>query len=307
MRKFFAIQDQQIVESQLETSPIQVFVNPDSDEKHYLIDVLKIDEHTLNSALDPDESSRLEFEPEHLAIIFKRPRNVSVRDQLLFKTASTGAFLFKDRLIIVLADEITFFEKRHFRRVSRLPEVMLKIVYGSVVHFLEHLRAINMVVDELETKINTAMENRYLINLFALEKSMVYYLNSIHSNSVLIEKLRNYSSKLELSVDEQEFLEDMMVDNGQCYKQADIYSNILASLMDARASIVGNNLNLLMKLLNLITIGIMVPTFVVSAFSMNVKLPFGLTQENPWSFWVIMTLAVLSVVTFYFVWRKRGW
>jgi magnesium transporter len=307
MRKGFEIHEQQIVESQNDDAPILVFVNPDADEKKFLVDTMKVDEHTLSSALDPDESSRLEFEPDHIAIIFKRPRNVSVRDQLLFKTASTGVFLFQERLVIVLADEITFFEKRHFRRVSRLPEVMLKVVYGSVVHFLEHLRAINMVVEELETKINTAMENRYLINLFALEKSMVYYLSAINSNMVLIEKLRNYSSKLGFSVAEQEFLEDMMVDNGQCYKQADIYSSILASMMDARASIVGNNLNLLMKLLNLITIGIMVPTFVVSAFSMNVLLPFGLTNQNPVAFWIIMALALLSVIAFYTFWRRRGW
>lgn len=306
MRKLYEIVEQQIAETSNADAPIQVFVNPDNGERRYLVDELKIDEHTLNSALDPDELSRLEFEPEHVAIIFKRPRNVSVRDQLLFKVASTGMFLFSNRLIIVVADDIQLFEKRHFRRVSRLPEVALKIIYGSIIHFLEHLRAINMVVDELEAKINLAMENRYLINLFALEKSMVYYLNSIHSNSVLTEKLRNYSGKLSLSVEEQEFLEDMIVDNTQCYKQADIYSNILASLMDARASIVGNNLNVLMKLLNLITIGIMVPTFVVSAFSMNVTLPWNL--ENTWyAFWIIMSLAVLSAITFFLVWRRRGW
>jgi magnesium transporter len=161
-----------------------------------------------------------------------------------------------------------------------------------------------MISDELEKKINAAMENSYLINLFTLEKSLVYYLNSINSNGVLIEKLKNNSAKVGFVGEEVEFLDDMLIENNQCYRQAEIYSNILASLMDARASIVGNNLNVLMKTLNIITIGIMVPTFVVSAFSMNVAIPM---QQFSHAFWVIMGLAFLSVAGLIVYWRKKKW
>lgn len=286
-------------------APVHVYVSPDEEEKRHLIEVLKIDEHTLNSALDPDELSRLEFEPDHIAVVFKRPRNVSAPGQLLFKVGSMGAFLFEDRLVVVVTDECPLFEKRHFRRVNNLRDVALRLIYGSIFHFLEHLRVINVIVDELEGKINTAMENRYLINLFALEKSMVYYLNSIHSNTVLLTKMKGAPDRLRLSVEQIEFLEDMIIDNSQCYKQADIYSNILASLMDARASIVSNNLNVLMKLLNIITIGIMVPTFVVSAFSMNVSMPFN--HNHPAAFWGIISAAFLSVLAFYIFLRRMKW
>jgi magnesium transporter len=74
--------------------------------------------------------------------------------------------------------------------------------------------------------------------------------------------------------------------------------------MDARASIVSNNLNVLMKTLNIITIGIMVPTFVVSAFSMNVDIPL---EHHPWAFAIIMGLAILSVITFLLFWRYKKW
>ena len=99
-----------------------------------------------------------------------------------------------------------------------------------------------------------------------------------------------------------ETLEDLAIENQQCYKQAEIYSNILSSLMDARVSIVNNNLSVLMKTLNLITIGIMVPTFVVSAFSMNVAIPL---QKNPLAFWIIMGLAGAAMVAFMAVWRSQ--
>src|SRR5213075_1588253 len=121
-----------------------------------------------------------------------------------------------------------------------------------------------------------------------LEKSMVYYLNAIGTNGFALEKLKNQEGKLGLAQDEVEMLDDIVIENNQCYKQAEIYSKILASLMDARVSIVSNNLNILMKNLNFITIGIMVPTFVVSAFSMNVRIPM---EDHPHTFWLVLALA----------------
>jgi len=285
-------------------SPILVYINPDETERRYLVDELKVDEHTLGSALDPDELSRLEFEPDHLAVIFKRPRNYSGKDQLVFKVASTGIFLFKSRLVIVTGEDVPLFDGKPFARVQTLNELALKLIYRSIFHYIEHLRIFNMITDELEKKINASMENRYLLNLFTLEKSLVYYLNAINANGVLIEKLRLNATKAGFSPEELEFLDDMLIENSQCYRQAEIHSNILASLMDARASIVGNNLNVLMKTLNIITIGIMLPTLVVSIFSMNVRIPL---QSHPMAFEIIMTLAVVSAATTAIIWKRKRW
>jgi magnesium transporter len=153
------------------------------------------------------------------------------------------------------------------------------------------------VSDELGEKISTSMENTYLLNLFALEKSLVYYQNAINSNSVLIEKMKIYTQRIGFTVDDTELLDDVTIENTQCYKQAEIYSNILASMMDARVSIVNNNLNILMKKLTMITIAIMVPTFVVSAFSMNVSFPI---QRHPQAFWMILGIACVAMAGFFF-------
>lgn len=305
MQRTYAISDNRLVETTDGAGPIRVFIAPDEAERRLLVDSYKLDEHTLSSALDQDELARVEFEPEHAALIFKRPRNYSGHDGVMFKVASCGAYLFRDQLIIVQSDDLALFEGRQFTRVSTLPEVMLKLLYRSIFHFLEHLKIINTISGELEQKINEAMENRYLINLFGLEKSLVYYVSSINSNGMLLEKLRLNSQKFGFTPEELEFLDDTIIENTQCYKQADIYSSILAGLMDARVSIVSNNLNVLMKTLNIITIGIMVPTLVVSIFSMNVTLP--ILQGHPASFWAIIVLAGASVGAFMVLWRRKKW
>ena len=122
--------------------------------------------------------------------------------------------------------------------------------------------------------------------------------------SVYFNRLKNNSIKIGLSTAEIELLDDLIIENNQCYRQSEIHSNILASLMDARASIVGNNLNVLMKTLNIVMLGIMVPTFVVSVFSMNVPIPL---QEFEFSFWLILGLALISVVGIIIIGRKFKW
>ncbi len=300
----YTIANGAVVPTNEESAPILVYINPTIEEKDLLVGNYNIDSHTLQSALDPDELSRLEFEPDHAAVILKRPQNYSAADEFLFKVSSIGIFWYRERVIILLMEDIQLFDGKIFLKVNSIGDLVLKIILRIIYHYIDHLKVINMISDSLEQKINTSMRNKYLINLFTLEKSLVYYLNAINSNATVIERIKNNRARLALGNEQIEMLDDIIIENTQCQKQAEIYSNILAGLMDARVSIVSNNLNILMKTLNLITIAIMVPTFVVSAFSMNVAIPL---QHYPHAFWIIMALALISVLTFMFFWRLKKW
>jgi magnesium transporter len=301
MLRTYRLVNNQLAPCERDDAQVLVFVSPDESERRYLVQDLKVDEHTLASALDPDELARLEFEPEHLALIYKLPKNYSAADKLLFKVTSVGLFVFRQQLVLVASEDTIFFEGKQFQRVHSVEELALRLIYRSVFHFLEHLKIINQIADSLESKVSAALENKYLLNLFTLEKSLVYYVNAINSNLAMIERLRANGAKANLSAENLELLEDLLIENNQCFRQAEIQSNVLASLMDARASIVGNNLNRLMKTLNFITISIMMPTLVVSVFSMNVSLPF---KDHPYAFWFILAIAATTVMTAFFVWRK---
>ncbi len=303
MLKNYRIQEGKLCESGAAESNVLLYLNPDDTERKTLVNLHKIDEHTLNSALDPDELSRLEFEPEHAAMIVNRPRNYSSAEQYLFTVSSMGIFLFKEKMVIVAQEDLMPLESHHVQRVSSLPDLMLKLLYRTTLHYLEHLKVMNMIADALEDKIQRSMENRHLINLFTLEKSLVYYMNSIHSNGVAIERLKANGAKIGFTPENLEYLDDLIIENTQCFRQAEIYSNIFASLMDARVSVVNNNISVLMKTLNVITISIMVPTFVVSVFSMNVGIPLA---DRGWAFWAILGMAAIASGVVAFIWRLRG-
>jgi len=297
--------DNKLVESSAQTANIFVYVSPDDAERKYLVESLKIDEHTLSSTLDPDEPSRLEFEPEHIAMIFKRPRHYGPHDEFLFKALSVCLFLFNDRLVIIPADDIPIFDGKIFNKVNSFLDLSLKLIFRAILHFVEHLRGINRISNELEQQVNIAMENTYLLNMFTLEKSLVYYLNAIHSNAVLISKMKTYSPKIGFTQDNLEFLDDMSIENSQCLAQTEIFSQVLSSMMDARASIISNNLNIRIKALTILTIAIMLPTLIVSIFSMNVQIPFK--HDEPLSFWLICILACMSSVITGLLWWRKKW
>ena len=306
MLKSFKLVEGKLVECGTEGSCVSVYINPDEKEKAYLVNQALIDEHTFNSSLDPDEVGRIEFESNHLAAIIKKPKRYSSQDNFLFKVSSIGLFLFVDQLIVVTAENGSSFDKRIFSKMQSAKDAFLRIILDCIVHFEEHLKVIRRVSDELESEINQAFSNKDLLNMFKLEKSLVYYLEAINSNNKVIEKLKINSVKLGFSQEVNEFLEDLFIEGAQCYQQSNSYSQVLSSMMDAWASIINNNLNIRIKTLTTLSLCIMTPTFVVSLFSMNVPLP--IPQEGTLvSFWVVCAMALLSVISIWLIWRYRKW
>lgn len=295
MLKKFCLAEGKLAETSVEDAQVYIYINPDAQEKSFLINQYLIDEHTLNSSLDPEELGRIEFESSHLAAIVKRPKRYDFHDNFLFKVSSIGLFLFAEKLVLIFGSEEFLYDSRVFSKMHSVRDVFLRVIFNCALHFEDHLRVIRKISDELELEINQAVSNKDLLNMFKLEKSLVYYLDAINSNSKVTEKLKASSVKLGFSQDVCEFLDDLIIEGNQCFQQAESYSQVLSSMMDAWASIINNNLNVRLKRLTLLSICIMTPTLVVSLFSMNVQLP--LPQGGTiFPFWIVSGMAAFSVV-----------
>lgn len=305
MLKCYRLLDGRLIDAQTDNASVFVYSSPDELERAYLAGTLLLDEHNLASSLDQDELSRVELEENHVAVIVKRPKRYQSQDAFQLKVLSIGLFLFSDKLIIISQDDFTF-EGRIFNKTRSVHDVFLKTLFMCIRHFEEHLRVIQKISDELEQGINQDMSNRSLFNMFKIQKSLVYYLNAIGSNNKLGEKLRFYATKIGFSPEAMEFLEDVIIENAQCYEQANTYSQVIVSLIDARASVINNNLSIRLKMLTIFSICIMMPTFITSVFSMNVDLPIQ-QHGSLASFWFVLGLAVLSIFIILIIWRVRKW
>lgn len=269
MQVKYALKDGKIIETTGDDASVLVFYSLNDSERRYLVDELKVDEHTLGSALDPAELGRIEFEPEHTAIICKRPKRYTAEDNFLFKVTTSGLFLFADKIVIISEKDGLSFEGRLFTRVYSVTDVFLRMLYQTIIHFTEHLKVMNAICDDLESKVNTAMENKHLLHMFTIEKGLVYYLHAISSNGRVLEKIKVNAARMRFSTESQEYLEDLLIENAQCFEQANTHAQVLASLMDARASLVSNNLNVMMKNLNAIVISVAVPSFFAAVGGMS--------------------------------------
>ena len=308
VRSYFRVAEEAgtVVRCEPAEAQIIVFNSPTIEDEADLMEYYNIDYHTLHSSLDPDELSRLEFEADHAALIFKRPKSFSADDNFLLKMTSTGVFLYEDHIVVVMPDDAPLFEGRAPLRIFSVQDVILRLLYQSISHFEGHLKAINMLSDSLERRIITSMETRYLLNMFALEKSLVYILNAINSNSALFDKMKSYAERLGFDHEQLGILEDIIIENQQCLRRSEIYSQVVAGLMDARASIVSHNLNTLIKKFTIWTIAIMMANLVVGIFSMNVQLPMP-TEGQLWPFMVVNALAILVSVGIIWFSRFRKW
>ena len=306
VRSFFRLEGGNLVHSEPNAAEIITYTSPTMDDEAELQEQYKIDYHTLQSSLDPDELSRLEIEHGHISIIFKRPKSFCAGDNFLMKLTSTGAFVYEKYLVIVMADDSSIFEGRVPFPVKSIHDVILRLLYQATMHFEGHLKAINMLADSLERRINTSLENKYLLNMFALEKSLVFILNSISSNGSLLERMKASSEKLGFNSDQTEILDDLIIENQQCYRRAEIHTQVLANLMGTRASIVSHNLNQLIKTFTIWTVAIMLASLVVGLFGMNVALPLPM-EEAFWPFYLIVILAVITGGMIFFLRRLNKW
>lgn len=305
-RLFFRLESGRLVPCQAEEAQVVVYHSPTLDHQDELQELYNIDYHTLQSSLDPDELSRLEFETDHAAIIFKRPKSFCADDNFLLKLTSTGVFLYDDYLVIVMPDDAPVFEGRVPFPVENIQDVILRLLYQSMNHFEGHLKAINMLSDSLEKRISTSMETTYLLNMFALEKSLVYIVNAIGSNGALLDRMKSSAERLGFDHGQVGVLEDIIIENKQCLRRTEIYAQIIGSLMDARASIVSHNLNQLIKKFTIWTIAIMLMNFVVGVFSMNVRLPVP-GEEALWPFVMIMAMSAASAGFVFWLWKIKKW
>lgn len=305
MHKYYKIENGRIVSAPDEDSAdIVLMGSPSQEQRGALVKEYEIAEHSIASAFDNDELSRVEYDDDFTTIVFKKPRNYTAEDNFEFRVESFGIFLFSDWVLLLSDAEIPLTDSRRFSKIDSLNTFVIKLLNYSVYHFNEHLKIMNRISGELEDKLQNTLDNKYLLYMFTLNKGLIYYVSALNSNEALLKKLQ-MGRGMQFSESERELLDDVVIENRQSLQQAEIYANILASLMDARASVVNNNMNTLMKTLNVITIAITIPTFVASIFGMNVDFPFGLGSGNPYSFWVIVAIFVLSVATVLLVWRNR--
>lgn len=279
---------------------------PTESEMEYLLKELQVPEEFISDIEDFDERPRIEVEDNWQLIIMRIPmRNV---ESLPYVTVPLGVIL-KGDLIITLCyhktdilDGHIFFNRRKGIGFSDKYDLVLKLMLSSCVWYLKYLKQLNIAIKESESELSRSIKNKELYNLLQFEKCYVYFITALKGNDILLHRIkgsRNYRDSLD-----PELIEDVEIELKQALETANTHSDILSGMMDAYASVISNNMNMVMKELTLISIVLMIPTLIASFFGMN--LTTGL--ENSSVAFIAVIICSVMISAFGVMWfRYRKW
>lgn len=283
-------------------------INPSSDEIQRVCDSLKIQKDFIHYSLDSEERARIDLEEDDSTILFivDVPVIENDGDTPLYTTIPLGMIVVRDDYFITVCSRknrvIEDFEKFKIRNFSTFKKsrFLLQILFNNSSYFLTYLKQINKETEVTESRLKDSMKNKELLKMLSLEKSLVYFSTSLRANEVVMERTMK-GKFLKLYDEDEDLLEDAIIENKQAIEMGKIYSDILSGTMDAYASLISNNLNVVMKFLTSITLVIAVPTMISSFWGMNVNLPL---QDSSVGFGIILGIAVVLtlIVTW---WLKK--
>jgi magnesium transporter len=282
--------------------------HPKKEELEKISKELQIPLDFLTDPTDIDERARIEIEKKTILNVLRIPRFEGDDIEIPFATVPLG-IIFSDDFVITICLKDTevindFINKKvKFFSITNKTRFLLQILLKTSMLYLNYLKEINRRTSSIEKELHIAMKNEELIKLLNIEKSLVSFTSSLKSNELMMEKLQ-IGKIIKINLEDKDFLEDVIIDNRQAIEMSNIYSNILSGMMDAFASVISNNLNVVLKFLTSITIILMIPTLIASIYGMNVVLPF---QQSPQAFGITMVISLVFSIIGVLIFIKRRW
>ena len=313
MLTFFKTQEGRLTQTDsLEPGCWVSLVSPSEEELAAVRTALGIEDEYLRAALDEEETSRLEVDEDQVLIIADIPISEEENGKPMYTTLPFGIIVTRDNVVTVALKENTvlkdFASGRGVKGVNTALKnrLVLQILLRAAGRYLFDLRQIDKMSSRVERELYTSLKNKELIQLLTLEKTLVYFTTTLKSTEATLEKLLR-GRILKFSEDDQELLEDVIIEFKQAIEMADIYSSILSGTMDAFASVISNNLNIIMKVLTVITILMTVPNVVFSFYGMNTELPiYTIPGTSIPSYWLPVSLAIVCTGASWLFMKKRN-
>jgi len=283
-------------------------IDPSAHEIAQLQQTLGVPQDFVTSPLDLGEMPRTERENGATLIVLRVPCFQGETADVPYTTVPLGIILTERFIATVCKIETDVIQGMTCGRIRSLStgkrnRLILHLLQVTANRYLSYLREISRAVDSLEDRLEHSLRNRELMGLLKCQKSLVYFTTALKANEVMLQHLQR-SKLFQQYPDDQDLLEDVLTEVQQAIEMTNISSNILSQMMDAFASIISNNLNVVMKFLASVTIIASLPTMLASFYGMNVGLPL---QNSPWAFAAILALSLLVCSFLVVIFWKKDW
>ena len=291
----------------IETNTWIDLVEPTEEEIKEVVEKTDIPANLLIKLLDSDEVARIEKEDDATLIIIDVPYVIDKKIKNKYSTLPLGIISYKNYLVTIAVKETEVVQDVMENRVKSVftmkkSRFLIQILHRVATLYLKYLKEINLEIEAKEKNLINATNNKYLLQLMNIQKSLVYFVTSLKSNDIILEKLEK-GNLIEFYEEDMDVLEDAIIENRQGIETSLIYREIVASLQETYSGIISNNLNEIMKFLAGITIVFSIPTMIASFMGMNV--PLGVLANNDYSFMFIMSISIFSAFVIALILKKK--
>jgi magnesium transporter len=282
-------------------------IDPTSDDIERMVGQ-GIPQDFMTYPLDMDERARSEREDDgKMLILIRIPFFQGLNVDVPYSTLPLGLILTDSMIVTVCRrqnDLTTEFASGKIKNLSTGKRIrfVLRMLLLNANRYLSHLRQINKMTEDSEDRLQQSMQNKEVLELLKYQKSLVYFTTALKANELLLERLQRTQLFRQYS-DDEDLLEDVITENQQAIEMVNISANILSSMMDAFASIISNNLNVVMKFLAVATILVSLPVVVTGFYGMNVNLPL-MDWQYTWIAILGVSILIVGITIWFFV-RKR--
>jgi len=268
-----------------------------------------IESELLADIMDLDEQSRIEKEDNYVALIARLPAFADDSHGINQYCVPLGIVMTENTIITMCQSDSVILEdfaRSRFRQypIQTQEGFVISLMSRAAMVFIRLLKYLNRQKNLIEEELYRAVKNEELLQLLAIQKSLVYFATSLSANEVLLEKLRRFPYFKVNDERERQFLEDVIIDNKQAIEMAAIYSSILTGTMESFDSVISNNMSNSLRRLTIVTISFMFPLFLVGLFGMNLNLPM---QNSPFTIYWIIAISLISIaLSSYFISDRRS-
>ena len=282
--------------------------NPTDKEIELIARATGVAEDMIKAALDEEERARVEKDDDTGAVLVVTDIPFTVEDEnhYTYTTLPFGFISTSDAMITVCLEETSLIDDMLSARfvkdvnLHKRTRFLIQLQYTISKKFLHYLKQIDRASQRVQNELEKSMRNAELIEMLDLEKSLVYISTSLRSNSVVLDRLPKSVKFFEEDLD---LWQDVVIENKQAIEMSNIYRDILSGTMDAYASIISNNLNVVMKVLTSLTLLVAIPSMIGAFWGMNTGVPF---EGETWGFWVVIGISVVvCLIAGIVLWKKR--
>ena len=279
--------------------------SPTTDEIAKVVAKTQVEQELIMKMLDQEEMPRIEQSGNAILVVIDTPY---LENHYEYTTYPLGIIIAENNYVITISprkvnvlEDFKQDKVKNFRTAKKT-RFLIQILLKTASSYLKALKKVNIAIDAKEEGLKKSTQNKDLVDMLEIEKTLVYFLTSLKANDIVLEKLSK-GTILPLYEGDQDLLEDAMIENKQAIEMSRIYRDILNSITDTYETIVSNNMNIAMKFLAAATIVLSFPTMISSFLGMNI--PLGDISTNQHAFVIVILISVSIALLIAFILKKK--